>query len=120
MNFLFTIDESYVAPCKVLMFSIYKNMGDNQRFYFIYQHISFDKRKELFEYAKEKCKSETIFIKYDNKKLKELPVLGTWSVEIYFRLFAPYLIQDADVILYLDGDTIVNGELSELYDLSES
>lgn len=119
MNFLFTIDNGYIEPIKTLLFSIFVNMGEGQNFYFIYQNILLEKREEIIEFAETKCKSEAIFVEYKNDMLNHLPVLGTWSKEIYLRLFAPFVLENIDRILYLDGDTIVNGDLTEIFNLED-
>lgn len=115
MNFLFTINDNYAESIKVLLFSIYSNMGGNHKFYFIYQSISLENRNGIIKYAEEECNSSAFFIEYYNNKLDELTTSKAWSIEIYFRLFSPYKLPDVDKILYLDGDTIVNGDLTELF-----
>lgn len=120
MNFLFTINEKYVKQIKVLMYSIYSNNPEFNRFFFLHRDIGEKSRAEINEWAKIKCGGKAIFIDfpYDNI-INDFPVSGGWSHEIYYRLFAPYLLQDIEEIVYLDGDTIVNGNLVELKKIRE-
>ncbi len=47
---------------------------------------------------------------------KQLPTDSTWSIETYFRLkLFDVLPTDVDRILYLDGDMIVNKDITDLY-----
>ena len=120
MNYLFTINEKYVEPIKTLLFSISSNNGKANSFYFIYSDISMSCREELRRFAEEKCGSQVFFIQFPFDEFVEtLPTHGTWSKEIYYRLFAPYLIKDVSSIIYLDGDTIVTANLSEIQGLEK-
>lgn len=38
-----------------------------------------------------------------------------WSIEMYYRIFIPIIMQDYDRVLYLDSDIIVNTDLSKFY-----
>ena len=115
MDFLCTIDDGYIEPIKNLLYSIYVNNGGEHRFYFLFINICEENRKEVVEFAKNKCKSEAVFVEYLNDMLNVMPAEGAWSKEIYLRLFAPYVLNNIDKILYLDGDTIVNGNIRELF-----
>ena len=115
MNFLFTINDSYATPIQLLLFSIHKNMGGGHVFYFIHKNIVPANQTEIADYARVRCLSEARFIAFNELDLSQLPLCGTWSEEIYFRLFAPYLIPDLDAVLYLDGDTLVTGNLTSIW-----
>ena len=121
MKFLFTINEKYVEQIKILMYSIYANVGEKNLFYFIYKDISETKRMELKEYACNKCNSMVIFIEFPYDDIVgKLPIQGSWSPEIYYRLFAPYILSEVEQVVYLDGDTIVNGNIQDLETLFDS
>lgn len=44
-----------------------------------------------------------------------LPTIDHFTIEMYFRIFAPYILKNYDKILYLDSDTIVLKDIAELY-----
>ena len=115
MNFLFTINNKYIQPIKLLIYSIEKNNpNSNKSYYFIYNNISDDNQVIISNYV-ERFNSKVYFIPFKWDKTDLLHENGTWSREIYYRLFAPYLLPNLDTILYLDGDTIVNDNLSNLF-----
>jgi hypothetical protein len=87
------------------MFSIYKNMGGGHTFYFIHKDISVENQRAIISYAKKQCQSNAVFVCFTDPQVSQLPLQGSWSEEIYFRLFAPYLLPDINKVLYLDGDT---------------
>jgi lipopolysaccharide biosynthesis glycosyltransferase len=41
-----------------------------------------------------------------------------WPTAVYFRLLVPDLLPDARRLLYLDGDTLINGDIRELATMS--
>ncbi|KAB5261816.1 glycosyltransferase family 8 protein [Bacteroides stercoris] len=114
MNFLFCINNQYCETIKVLIYSLITYNPGCHHFYFIYSNLSLKNQKELTNYTK-KLGHLISFHKF-NVKIDSLPVNGiNWSIEIYFRLFACYILKDVEKILYLDGDIICTGNLSELY-----
>ena len=116
MNILFTINHSYVKQIMLVMRSISINNHGKHTFWFIYKELSRPEQEKIGNYAKTYCDdSEVNFIEFDRKELRDLPLHGkSWSIEIFFRLFAPYLLP-IDKVLYLDGDVVVNGNLEKLY-----
>ena len=120
MNFLFTINDKYIQPIETLIFTIeINNKSYNKSYYFIYNDISIENQKRISEYVTG-FGSKASFIKFEWDGMDSLQVHGTWSKEVYFRLFAPYLLPDIDVVLYLDGDTIVDDNLCELFSVDIS
>jgi lipopolysaccharide biosynthesis glycosyltransferase len=53
-------------------------------------------------------KKENPFIKFDYKR---------WSPVIFYRLFAHRVFPDIDRILYLDSDTLIYDDLTEMYNM---
>lgn len=116
MDFLITISDSYSEPILLLMYSVYRNMGAGHRFYFIHRNISDQNKNKISRYAEEKCKARVRFVEYTDARIRTLPLYGVWSEEIYYRLFAAYLLPDVDKVIYLDGDTLVTRDLKEAWD----
>ena len=104
MKFLFTINESYAEPIKPLLYSIFDNLGDGNAYYFLYSNLSKKSIVELKEFILRKCKGTVSFVKFPySDVVQKLPIAGNWSTEIYFRLFAPYIFNDINQLIYLDG-----------------
>jgi lipopolysaccharide biosynthesis glycosyltransferase len=53
--------------------------------------------------------NENFFIDVDNN--------SHLTIETYFRLFLPELLTDTNKVLWLDGDTIIDGNIGELFDI---
>ena len=115
MEFLITISDSYSEPVLLLMYSVYRNMGEGHEFYFIHKNISKENQKRIREYAEQKCKAEVNFVQYSDERFSLLPLYGVWSEEIYYRLFAAHLLPDVNKVVYLDGDTLITGNLDKAW-----
>lgn len=113
----YAINEPYVDYCLVSIISIFEN-NKNAHFHF---HILTDK---LSEKAKErfnqlvKCyDSKVSFYLVDDSAINGLSLNG-WGKYAWYRLFLPELLpNNIHAVLYLDTDTIVCGDISELYRL---
>lgn len=53
--------------------------------------------------------------KFTEDQIGRLPTTRDWSIAMYARLLVPYLIPEADRAIYLDADTVVVGELLDLW-----
>ena len=47
----------------------------------------------------------------------DLHVIGHFTIEMYFRLLAPYILKNYDKVLYLDSDIIVQADVAKLYNI---
>ncbi len=119
LNILLTINESYIKPVKVLMYSVWSNNPSEITFWILYRDISGSGRQELQDFVSRNSDCAIHFIRIDEECIDDLPLEGSWSREIYFRLFAPYILTDLDSVIYLDGDTLVTGDITELSDICE-
>lgn len=48
----------------------------------------------------------------------ELTTKKYWSVEMYYRIVIPLIMQNYERVLYLDSDIVINGNINELFDIS--
>ncbi len=116
----YSLDNGYLYPTLVAMTSLVENKGKNT-FYDIYVLISPDfkeKNKDILKSVEtrhpEDCK--IIFIQMaDQYKGKDTN--SDIPLASYYRLELHNLLPDVDRIIYMDGDTIVFQDLSELITL---
>ena len=83
--------------------------------FLIYQNLSNDSINKFKDFMKEI--GTLTLIKYEDDI--DLPInIKHISIETYFRLFAPYLIdKNVDRILYLDCDLIINKSIDGFYNI---
>ena len=116
----FSVDNKYLYPLIVLLTSILLNANPST-FYLFYIMIPYNfyssYKKKILNLSKKykKCK-----IKFFNLGLKYIDwsVEGNYSQTVYFRLSLPDLIKTFDKIIYLDCDTMVHKDLTELYQIN--
>ena len=115
----YCIDSNIVYPTLVSMTSALENNNKEKNvivFYLFIPH-NFDKRKiEIFDYLKKKYLVKIHYFLIPprfNRYRKWTAGTGT----VYFKLYIPLVLPHLKRILYLDGDTLVHKDLSELFDL---
>ena len=118
MNIAFILDEKYVMPAAVAITSIVhnKNKSTSYSFYIIAENISKDSFELFKKFETDDVKVNLIDVsnnvKYKNLEKKDFPV----STAALFKFDLPNLLpDDVEKVLYLDGDIIVQSDLTELY-----
>ena len=118
INIAFILDKNYVMPTVVAITSILKNKNRTSvySFYIITKDISQDSIELFKKFETKDIKINIINVqnceKYNNLEKKDFPV----STAALFKFDLPNLLPDSiEKVLYLDGDIIVQGDLSELY-----
>lgn len=72
-------------------------------------------RLKMFETRYKNAK--IVFHKIDDSRFEKFGLtIGHITKETYFRYMIAEVLPNIDRVLYLDGDTIVNGDISELFD----
>ena len=112
------MDDKYSKYTSVMLISLRNNanMTRNYDILIFHKDISFENQNKL----------KSIFKNCDNFSLRfidlsehleglKLPVFSYYSIEIYFRPFIPYILNEYTRVIYLDCDMIVKGDISELW-----
>ena len=115
----YCIDGNLIYPTLVSMTSALENNDKDKNviiFYLFLPH-SFNKQKiEVFESLKKKylVKIHYYMIPPRFNRLRK----WTWgTATIYYKLYIPFILPHLKRILYLDGDTLVYKDLSELFNI---
>ena len=119
VEIFYACDEGFLKYTVVSLHSMIKN-ADKKRSYHV--HILgtgfSDENKALIR--SESCDAFKISFDdvtpYLGALTKDLPIRDYYSKSTYFRLFISDMYPDIEKALYIDGDTIVNGDISELFD----
>ena len=116
------IDEKYVSPLYVVLTSIFCHNTEN-RFvvHVITTGVDEAEKNQISAFVKNHG-SELCFYNIDQALVKSLPLLPNYpafTAAVYYRLFFPLLLpSEIEKVIYLDTDTLVIGDLSELYNLN--
>lgn len=123
LNIVYATDDGFVPFAGVSIYSLLYNNQKNAdvNIYILDNNIS-ETNKDLLRQTVKEFKCEIYFLDV-NSCLKEVEKTGArdWSgsMSAYARLFISDFFSNPDIkrVLYLDCDTIVNGELTKLFSI---
>jgi lipopolysaccharide biosynthesis glycosyltransferase len=106
-------DNNFVPGLIVLIYSAWFN-NRSARFYVIDAGISPEGRLRLSSFCDDRGISCEILVA-DADTLAQLPDPKHWSSATYARLLIPDLLPEHSRAIYIDGDAVVNSDISELW-----
>lgn len=116
MNIVFAASDLFIKPSEVMVDSFLKNNPGKHDFYYMYNKTSVENRKKLSDFVMSRGAGyHEIFM--DEARFAGLPHYKRFGYELYFRLLIPFIIPQADRILALDSDIVVNASLEDLYNI---
>ena len=111
-NIAYAPDDKYINQTVVSMVSAVENNKEHEiEFIIIYSKLSESSITKL--QAVQNCKLRLLQV--DEAIFTQLPLSHWVTVQAWFRIKLPDMCPDLDKILYLDCDTLVLGDLSELF-----
>ena len=114
----YAVDDDYLPFLAVSIHSLISNSSPNYDYYIkiLYTNISEKNIIEIKKYEKENVKIEFVDLNYYIKKVEnQLYTRDYYSKNTYFRLFIPELYPQYTKALYLDSDTVILGDIADLY-----
>jgi len=114
IHIAYSLDDVYAEPTCVSMASMLANTKSKIHFHVISNRLSDENKAKLSSLSERFSHGQWSFygFKFDDKKFI-LPAHLT--IETYYRFSLPTILPELDRIIYIDGDTIVNGEIAELW-----
>lgn len=108
-------DDGYMNMTIVSMFSALQNNIDSEvEFIILYSKLS-DTSMEKLKTFESKFKCSIRYVQMDESEFLDLPMSKWVTVQAWFRIKIPDLCPDLERVLYLDCDTMVNGDIKELF-----
>ena len=119
MNVAVSVNSAYIMPLKVMLFSLAQNTGKKLHIYLLYCSLNAAERGSVKAFVEGKCHGALHEIFVDEKLFVKYPYAKSlWSVEIFFRLLIPYILEPTiEKILWLDADIIVCDNIDGFYDM---
>lgn len=117
MNVMYTCDDNYVWLMGISTLSLFENNKSNSEInvYLLGNNISEENKNKLNEMAV-RYQQRIIIIDVFNIDIPDELCDKRWPKSAYTRLYAGDILpEDIDKIIYMDCDTIVNNDLSELW-----
>ncbi len=125
IHVVYITDSNYVMPTCVSIVSLKMSRikPANYRIYVLANDISVDEKEKIISISEEDFVIHIIDVKNDKYKelaerclTKDTPV--TYSALYKFDI--SNILNTVDQVLYLDGDTLINRDISELFDIEMS
>jgi len=110
----YCLDDGYAEPTCVSMASMLANTKSNVHFHVISNRLSNENKAKLSSLKERFSHGEWSFYGFEFDD-KALPISVQLTVETYYRFFLPAILPELERIIYIDGDTIVAGEIAELW-----
>ncbi len=123
MNVLISLNDFYVRYYSVMLQSLFEN-NKSERIvvYIIRDRFPSDEGIEIINKIVGKFKNGELKVVHIDKELLEKFKgfsLCEWPLESYFRLFSPWILDESvERIIYLDGDIIINKDISAFYHMN--
>lgn len=121
MNVCYITDNNYVQHTMVSMASLLANKFPTSKWdvYVVCDNVDAEKKQMLKSFDQEGFR--VVLVDHRNTFTKKDYEQGKYiSASTYIRLNLPSMFPKMDKMLYLDGDIIIQGDLSELYNLDLS
>ncbi|MDO4554786.1 MAG: glycosyltransferase family 8 protein [Lachnospiraceae bacterium] len=117
-NILVTLDENYVPPLKVMLYSLFlNNPGEEFHIYLLGEDFPEEKAEEINRLIKG-FHGEFSLINVPEGIFDEAPVFRHYTKAMYYRLLASTVLPSGiDRILYLDPDILIINPVKDLYDM---
>jgi len=113
------INSAYTKQATVVMYSALKNAKQSTKYSFFV--ITHDLKDSDIKFIDSVLRSHTnltdlqiIFV--SDSDYNSIPLIGRFGREAFFRLFIPKLLPNLDKLIYLDSDTMVLSDLTQLFD----
>jgi len=114
VHIAYCLDDGYVEPTCVSMASMLANTKSKVHFHVVSNRLSDENKAKLSSLSKHFPHGQWDFygFEFDDKVFITTAHL---TVETYYRFFLPAVLPELDRIIYIDGDTIVVGDIAELW-----
>jgi len=112
----YCLDDGYVEPTCVSMASMLANTKSNVHFHIISNKLSNENKAKLSSLYGRFSHGEWSFhrIDFDTSGFI-LEQTNHPTIETYYRFFIPKILPELEKIIYIDGDTIIIGDILELW-----
>ena len=119
IHVFYACDDNFVKYTAVSLFSMQKNASPDRNYHIHILHT------DITEYTKKGVLTmarENFIITFDDVSeylsalCERLPLRDYYSNTTYYRMFIAEMFPELDKAIYIDSDTIVQGDISEMYD----
>ena len=117
MNVLLTLNSDFVNYAVVMLTSLFENNKVDICIYILHSNLN-DNDKTCINQIVNYYGGTVTYLDVDNIRFQDFPTTSALPVECYYICCAHELLPPTmERVLYLDADVIVDGDISELYNM---
>ena len=115
-NIAYTVNQNYIKYLYVSLISLLEsNKGTHLCVHVLSHDLNEQGKKWVSDLAEQYGQTVCFHDTFGIDDFKDRVSIG-YGVEVYLRLFLPYELKGVSKVLFLDADTVVQGDLSEIFD----
>ncbi|MBP3599599.1 MAG: 1-acyl-sn-glycerol-3-phosphate acyltransferase [Clostridia bacterium] len=114
----YATDNNFIKYTIVSIYSMIKNASKNYKYhiYILHTEISSEMKNEVLKLGNGNFEISFCDVTDYLKSISDkLPIRDYYSKTTYYRLFIAEMFPEYDKAIYIDSDTVVQGDISELY-----
>jgi lipopolysaccharide biosynthesis glycosyltransferase len=111
------LDDNFAELTAVSMASILNNTERSIIFHVIENGLSEKNKNAMRDLRTRFQHGEWIFYRFKLPSNLDYRVENHLSVATYYKLFLPEILKKTDRVIHMDGDTVVEGNIGELWDI---
>jgi len=111
----YCLDDGYAEPTCVSMASVLANTKSNVHFHIISNRLSDKNKAILLSLSEQFPHGQWSFHSIDFDTSKFVLESRYITIETYYRLFIPKIFPELERVIYIDGDTIIVGDILQLW-----
>jgi lipopolysaccharide biosynthesis glycosyltransferase len=116
IHIAYCLDDGYTEPTCVSMASVLANTKSNVHFHLIHNGLSDENKAKLSSLSEHFPYGKWNFhrIDFDTSCFILEPTIH-FTIDTYYRFFIPKILPELEKIIYIDGDTVIAGDILELW-----
>lgn len=120
LDIVYTADHNYMFCCCVSIYSLMENMPPDRevRLHLLTDQSFCEEDARLIGFLSDRfSRMKIIVTPVSEKEFEKRDFSGSlWSKAVCYRLLLPALLADVDLCLYIDSDTLIVGDLTQLWE----
>lgn len=109
-------DNNYTVFTCVSMASMLANTKSHVHFHVVSNRLSDENKNYMIQLGNRFQNGSWSFYGFDYD-ISFMKTTNHLTAETYYRIYLPLILPDLDRVIYIDGDTVVNGDIAELWDM---
>lgn len=120
MNVVISVNEKYIDQAETMLLSLRNHCVGEIVVYLLNHSLRKEKVEKFAKFLHDKCDIRLVGIQIGQTIFDDFPLVfpKQFSIEIFYRIIAPYLLEEkVQRALWLDSDIIIKGNIDDFYNM---